>query len=416
MRSLSRDLHRLNQRGRVHVDVRSERAPLDGWVAVFYDVERRSIEHTEVVPRSGAIAADVHVGSYVVVAFDDRNGNLVPDPNEPRACRGDAAPIEVTRGGVRDPVTLAVRNGADMDAALLDRVRRACVRRPFSNVGVRARLGDRTFDYARGRVGMWSPARFLDDDLDGLFMFDAFDPSKVAVVFVHGIGGTPRSFAPLVRTVRDAGGQSWAFAYPSALPLEETADRLHVVLDLVLASRRPRAIVLVGHSMGGLVAASFAKRHGDTVPLTEVVTIAAPFDGVGIARLGRDLSPVVMPCWRDLCPESELIARLDRPWPEGVTHTLVHAYRVVDGERRGDGTVSLGSQLARRALVRATEVVHVEAGHVASLADRSTSGALVRAIDLASRAEPTGRRSPSVTSPGRGTPAPRPRGVASPRL
>lgn len=86
-----------------------------------------------------------------------------------------------------------------------------------------------------------------------------YDPNKIPVIFIHGLQSTPATWAPMVNILRGDPilrhkYQFWVYSYPSGYPLPYTAVLLRRelnALDKVFPDHKK--IVLVGHSMGGLV-------------------------------------------------------------------------------------------------------------------------------------------------------------------
>lgn len=67
--------------------------------------------------------------------------------------------------------------------------------------------------------------------------------------------------------------------------IEQFAGQLHRRIEAIAAQERGRDIVIVAHSMGGLVARCYMQRYG-TRRIAKVVTIGTPHYGTSIARLG----------------------------------------------------------------------------------------------------------------------------------
>jgi len=86
-----------------------------------------------------------------------------------------------------------------------------------------------------------------------------YDPKKIPVLFVHGLQDTMATWAPMVNTLRSdpvlrRNYQLWVFSYPSGYPVPYSALLLRRELDALnkgFPDHRP--IVLVGHSMGGII-------------------------------------------------------------------------------------------------------------------------------------------------------------------
>ena len=99
----------------------------------------------------------------------------------------------------------------------------------------------------------------------GLYMLEPYDPDRIPVVMVHGLWSSPLTWMDMFNDLRSFPEirrryQFWFYLYPSGQPFWISATQLRGDLrDMRHAfdpSHRDRAIdqmVLVGHSMGGLV-------------------------------------------------------------------------------------------------------------------------------------------------------------------
>jgi pimeloyl-ACP methyl ester carboxylesterase len=93
----------------------------------------------------------------------------------------------------------------------------------------------------------------------GLYTIEPYDPNRIPIVLVHGLLSTPHMWFNIVNAVRAdpelrSRYQFWVFYYPTANPPALSA--LAFRKDLAAAERlyHPKqGIVLVGHSMGGIV-------------------------------------------------------------------------------------------------------------------------------------------------------------------
>ncbi len=109
----------------------------------------------------------------------------------------------------------------------------------------------------------------------GLYMLEAFDPRKIPVVLVHGLWSSPDTWTEMLNDLRSLPEirnryQFWAYAYPTGQPFWYSAtqmrDDLQTVRNTVDADRRWPALnemVLIGHSMGGLVSRMQTLPGGD---------------------------------------------------------------------------------------------------------------------------------------------------------
>jgi triacylglycerol esterase/lipase EstA (alpha/beta hydrolase family) len=94
----------------------------------------------------------------------------------------------------------------------------------------------------------------------GLFMVRPYDPNRIPVIFVHGLASTPRMWRRVINELEidpefRSRYQCWLFSYPTGNPPAYSALRLRQELASIERSYpHSRPYVLVGHSMGGLLA------------------------------------------------------------------------------------------------------------------------------------------------------------------
>jgi pimeloyl-ACP methyl ester carboxylesterase len=146
-------------------------------------------------------------------------------------------------------------------------------------------------------------ASLLNADLvkkfSGLYMLEPFDPEKIPVVLVHGLWSTPVTWTEMYNDLRSmeeirANYQFWFYLYPTGQPfwisakqMREDLAKVRKALDPWNESHALHNMVLVGHSMGGLVSdlqtidsgddfwkmvsdKSFASLKGDETALREL--------------------------------------------------------------------------------------------------------------------------------------------------
>lgn len=117
----------------------------------------------------------------------------------------------------------------------------------------------------------------LADKKRGLFLLEPYRPGRVPVVLVHGLLSSPVTWARMVNDLRTdpvirEKYQFWTFFYPSSQPIIYSAAELRQALratrDTLDPSRQDEALdhmVLVGHSMGGLLSRLQTVDSGDKV-------------------------------------------------------------------------------------------------------------------------------------------------------
>jgi pimeloyl-ACP methyl ester carboxylesterase len=120
-----------------------------------------------------------------------------------------------------------------------------------------------------GLSRVMNPAAYADTAM--LCRLQQFDPARTPVIFVHGLQETGASWAPMIDSLRDDPWirkhyQFWFFSYPSGYPYPYAAALFRRDLDGVKrALPNHKRIVLIGHSMGGLICRLMITDAGDKI-------------------------------------------------------------------------------------------------------------------------------------------------------
>ena len=105
--------------------------------------------------------------------------------------------------------------------------------------------------------GLFRPADF--ESRARLARLQPYDPKKIPVLCIHGLGDSQATWAPLIQTLRGDAAirknyQFWFFSYPTGFPYPFAASVLRRRLDAITAHYPDhRKIVVIGHSMGGMI-------------------------------------------------------------------------------------------------------------------------------------------------------------------
>jgi pimeloyl-ACP methyl ester carboxylesterase len=111
--------------------------------------------------------------------------------------------------------------------------------------------------------------------IKGLYMVEPFDPNRIPVVMVHGLWSSPTTWMEMFNDLRAfpeirSRFQFWFFLYPTGQPFWVSAAKLRDTLAEVRQTLDPQfrnpnldQLVLVGHSMGGLVSMLQTLESGD---------------------------------------------------------------------------------------------------------------------------------------------------------
>jgi pimeloyl-ACP methyl ester carboxylesterase len=203
----------------------------------------------------------------------------------------------------------------------------------------------------------------------GLYLLDDYDPRKRSIIMMHGLAASPLNWARLSNAIwndaelRDR-FQVWHVAYQTNAPLLILRRRIQDYLDGAFALLDPEGddaarsgVVLIGHSLGGVVARMLCVESGDvlwnaafTVPpgqlpgdpddaagidgvfrihpypgVTRAIFLAAPHQGspAADAWFGQVFQTLV----GRRAPEIQALSRLARAHPEAVRDDLRDAYR-----------------------------------------------------------------------------------------
>jgi hypothetical protein len=111
-------------------------------------------------------------------------------------------------------------------------------------------------------------------DQTELFRFEPVDTERIPVLLIHGLKSSPSIWKVMVSQLRAdplvrKNYQFWSFGYPTGLPVLYSAMRLRGEIERMQATYNPGGIhprmnemVIIGHSMGGLLTELQVKSSG----------------------------------------------------------------------------------------------------------------------------------------------------------
>lgn len=355
--------------------------------------------------RPGSYAFPVSPGRYQVGAYEDRNRNGLVDPGERLRRIATSRVLEVGPGeSATDDILLAV--GASMEGqtepidvlGLLERTPRE--QSHFSlwawtvQGAICESLDDEAFAEAAGQRGLWEIMDFLNEGRAGIYFLEPYDPTRVPVLFVHGIGGSPRQFSTLIEGLDRKRFQPWFYFYPSGFPLAGISAHLATLLERLNVQHGFDEIAIVAHSIGGLVSRAAILGYWQSTGRDDVrlfVSISTPWGGDVRARRAEE-APIELPeSFRDLRPESDFLRSLfyedeakqrTRALPEQVEFHMIFGFRMSgSSSTANDGTVTVPSEARIEAQEQAQSVRALDHGHVDILHAPETVGRLNRLLD-----------------------------------
>jgi pimeloyl-ACP methyl ester carboxylesterase len=142
--------------------------------------------------------------------------------------------------------------------------------RPEMNLGSMATAGLLRPDELLSKMRPGQPEPIM-----GLYMVQPYEPGKIPVLLVHGLWSTPITWMEMFNDLRSQPEirnryQFWFYLYPTAQPFWLSAAQLRRDLARVRTALDPRheepaldQMVLVGHSMGGLISRLQTVQSGD---------------------------------------------------------------------------------------------------------------------------------------------------------
>ena len=214
-------------------------------------------------------------------------------------------------------------------------------------------MDDERFSEEHGSKGYWEGISFYKEFGGNIYFLEEYDPQKIPILFIHGATGTPKGWKYFVDNIDRTRFQPWFFYYPSGARIQGMSHLLRWKLENLKLKYNFEQLYITAHSMGGLVARSFIMDYGALFPSLKLfVSLATPWGGVRMAERGVKQSPVVVPCWIDMQPESPFIKALYRTkMPETVSFYMFYGHRGSRNPFRSnnDRTIAFSSLLDRRA-------------------------------------------------------------------
>ena len=146
-----------------------------------------------------------------------------------------------------------------------------------------------------GQEKNWNPVKEYirpetDPSLAGLRMLEPYQPEKIPILFVHGLFSDPQTYLEMANQIRAQSDlhdayQIWVYRYPTGGNFFLSAAQLRnqlVSLQAYCRAQHPTnkldKMVIIGHSLGGLIAKMQVTSSGNTlwnsvarVPFNEIV-------------------------------------------------------------------------------------------------------------------------------------------------
>lgn len=232
-------------------------------------------------------------------------------------------------------------------------------------------LDDVIFNRKNASTGLWNPLEFLQNVGGGIYMLEKFKENKTAILFIHGMSGTPKDFEYIIKNINKNKFQSWVYYYPSGLNLNYSVDILNSVMDYIKLEYQVKELIIIAHSMGGLLARGFINIYDGDIKLSKLITISTPWKGQKLAKNSLKYKKYLPPSFSNMVPDSAYQKRvLNKRFPKDLEHSLLFGYKGKSSfilEKSNDGTISLNSQLSHEAQTQAKFIYGFDENHISIL-------------------------------------------------
>ncbi len=342
---------------------------------------------------SGIAAFNLRMDSaYRVGAFTDENRNGAYDAGEPGGFLVDVKPASLSDPSVMPKllkITLTRDHGFAPGTVIhVPKENKELGGKTNLALGEVVSLDDKRFSEDVRGSGLWRPLDFLSGNRQGIYFTEPYDPKRIPVVFVYGMGGSPQDMRYFIEHFDRKKYQLWFYHYPSGMRLDRVSSVLATGLRLLKQRDGFSKCYVVAHSMGGLVARTaitqaVAAEGVNFIP--KFVSISTPWGGSKAAETGIGFLKKPVPSWLDLKPDSNFLLRLyETPLPKGTSHDLIYG-SIEDGafwmDEKNDGMVTVASETDIRVKKGTRSFKHLAYEHVDILKQPETLSLVQR--DLA---------------------------------
>ncbi|HEY1589775.1 MAG TPA: alpha/beta fold hydrolase, partial [Rhodanobacter sp.] len=287
------------------------RTSLAGWTVMRPQTDLRLADNAR-VPAELLPAADLRFKGLRSIYQRDGFGSdfvAVAPPETPAEDVPWREPDYVSMTGA------LVFDGATLDEVLATRQVRLLVRDPYRDDTIT--IAGRTVPLGANftaAYGVWlARSGFASQSIRSLLgreggittprvlMMQPYDPDRLTVVMLHGLGSSPEAWINVANEVMGdeelrRNYQVWEVYYPTNAPIAVNLANIRKALDATLQhfdpsghARASQNMVLIAHSMGGLIARLLVSSSGDR--LWSLVPAPANLSATKRARLHERLAP-----------------------------------------------------------------------------------------------------------------------------
>jgi triacylglycerol esterase/lipase EstA (alpha/beta hydrolase family) len=148
---------------------------------------------------------------------------------------------------------------------------------------------------------------------------DSQNAEHPPVILLHGLFQNRSCMLWLQHRLKTAGyHQVISINTPPWRNIESLSEQLAKKVDELRIHLKVEKVILIGHSMGGLIARNYVQSRGGSAYVETMITLGSPHHGSKLAPFA--LSPM----GKNLLPGCEFITNFNSiPWPEATTATSI---------------------------------------------------------------------------------------------
>ena len=179
----------------------SSRKPILVALYVPEEINKYRLKASTVKYGSGEFEFLVTKGRYYLIAFEDKNEDLIFQNDERIGWYGNPTFIEVSSGESIGQLNVALRSPdqakQELPTLYSNQEPRMPIKLGNERIGEIVDQDDLRFSQEIGDMGVWEPIKFVELGYNGIFFFEPYHAQKVPVLFVHGFSGSGHCNPPI---------------------------------------------------------------------------------------------------------------------------------------------------------------------------------------------------------------------------
>ena len=367
---LQKDLDIMDSSGSLHGRIIDKSSTEDSIIIVAYDEDKKIVKYKHLHDNNDYYLFILPAGKkYTLAIFEDTNDNLKYDKGEAAGYWSNPKSLKLSAcDNIKFDLTISNKNIIPSTYSTnINNLDETFGDQYIVKTGAIADINNKIFASEYGVKGLWRPLQFLKEEGVGVFFLEKYDPNKIPILFVYGIGGYPQHWKSFFEKIDRNIYQPLFYYYPSGVRIQKAGIALNIIINELHMKYKFDNMFVVAHSMGGLVANEFIKRNISNKENNYIklfISISTPWAGDKDAMWAK-LAPAIIPCWKDLTPQCEFIKNLSPNDLGSIPYYMFFSYH---GDRKpfrrnNDDIVYLSSQLKLNMQKKATKLYGFDLNH-----------------------------------------------------